>query len=196
MSLIEEALRRLQDPLIPAKPSPPPSKSGTAHEAPPAHSWPTTPSSATTPGGGASQPITRALIAVAAAIIALTVALFTGAALWWKRSMGSAQMRSAASTTPMPTRHASPPLQAPQSVETAGTAPSTSPPKRHASPAPSNDLVISGVVEGLGEPYAVINGAIVRAGEQVNDATLLRIADGVVVLRRADGTEMTLQVPR
>jgi len=61
---------------------------------------------------------------------------------------------------------------------------------------PTRRLVMSGIVEGLGKPYAVINGKIVTVGEQIEDATLLEIADGTVRLRRSDGQELALRVPR
>jgi len=56
--------------------------------------------------------------------------------------------------------------------------------------------VLSGVVEGLGEPYAVIDGMIVGVGEQVNGATLDGITNGTVTLRRSDGSVLTLSVRR
>ena len=58
------------------------------------------------------------------------------------------------------------------------------------------ELILSGVVEGLGEPYAVINGMIVGAGDRIANATLLEITSGVVKIRRDDGKELTLRVPR
>jgi len=56
--------------------------------------------------------------------------------------------------------------------------------------------VLSGVVEGLGEPYAVIDGMIVGLGEEVNGVTLAEITNGTVKLRRADGSVLTLSVRR
>ena len=51
-------------------------------------------------------------------------------------------------------------------------------------------------MEGLGEPYAVINGSIVAEGETIGEATLLTIAEGTVTLRLADGKETLLRVER
>lgn len=57
-------------------------------------------------------------------------------------------------------------------------------------------FVLSGVVEGFGKSYAVINGEIVRVGEQVGDATLVEIAQGSVRLQLSDGREIVLRMSR
>ena len=195
MSLIEEALRRLKEPLISTPETPPTSKKAAPQQsaqqdAAPAHSWSTaSPATAVPPP---PQPMTHALVAVAIAVLALTVVLIVGGTLWMKRTMGTAQPRTA---EPSPAISPSPTLP------TQGTQPlelTSQPPKTRAGTSPSNqnDLVLSGVVEGLGEPYAVINSMIVRVGEQINDATLISVMNGVVTLRRTDGTDVTLRVPQ
>ena len=55
---------------------------------------------------------------------------------------------------------------------------------------------LTGIVEGLGEPYAVINGSIVAEGETVGNATLLDIGEGTVKLRLANGKDAVLRVSR
>ncbi len=188
MSLIEEALRRLKDPLITTTPEPPPTKPGAQkiapQEAASIHPWSTTPSTPVVQQP--AQPVTHALVAVAVAVLALTLALIIGGALWMKRTMGTM-------TTPHPIdpieEASPPPVRAPDGSLT------TSP--RAAMPlSKQNELILSGVAEGLGESYAVINGTIVRVGEQVQDATLMSVTNGVVTLRRADGKDVTLRVVR
>jgi len=53
---------------------------------------------------------------------------------------------------------------------------------------------LTGIVEGSGEPLAMINGMVLGIGDRVEGATLLEIANGSVRLRRADGNETVLQV--
>ncbi len=64
------------------------------------------------------------------------------------------------------------------------------------SPKTETDLTLSGIVEGLGEPYAVINGMIVGIGDQVKNVTLVAIEHGKAKLRQADGSEIILHVTR
>lgn len=47
-------------------------------------------------------------------------------------------------------------------------------------------LRLSGIVGGPGEPLAIINGAIVRVGEQVAGATLLELGDDFARVRWRD----------
>jgi hypothetical protein len=61
---------------------------------------------------------------------------------------------------------------------------------------PQDQVVISGIVEGEGQSYAVINGAIVAVGERIGEFTLEEIANGAARLRRTDGSEVVLRVPR
>lgn len=57
-------------------------------------------------------------------------------------------------------------------------------------------FVISGVVEGSGPSFAVINGKVLTVGESINGATLLAIQNNTVRLRTAGGDEIALAVPR
>lgn len=61
-------------------------------------------------------------------------------------------------------------------------------------PAGGDPFVLNGVVEGAGEPYAMINGVIVAIGQRVKDFTLVSIGDGAATLRRDDGKETVLRV--
>ena len=167
MSLIEEALRKIKDPLLPQAPPGIP-----ASPPPPAHSWPTE-----APAHGLS-PATRhfnPLLAVAAAIAALTDALTPWGEFWMGRTIG----RSHAAAAPVSLAVASSTL----------TEPGSTPIPR---PAPE----LHGIVEGSGEPYAVINGTIVSVGDRIEDLTVRRVEDGAVTLRRDDGEEVVLRVKR
>ena len=164
MSLIEEALRKIKDPLLP---QPPPGIP--ASPPPPAHSW-----VAEAPAQGLSPTPRRLnpLLAVAAAIAALTAVLTFWGAFWMARAIGR-----------------SPAASVPASPAAASSAPEPAPTPR---PVPE----LHGVVEGVGEPYAVINGAIVGVGDRIEDLTVRRVEDGTVTLRRDDGEELVLRVKR
>ena len=62
--------------------------------------------------------------------------------------------------------------------------------------APKDRVTLTGIVQGVGQPYAVINGAIVSEGERVGTAVLIEITKNAVRLRRDDGTDLVLTVPR
>ena len=177
MSLIEEAMRRLQDPLISKTQSP----SSVQHPAPrqahkepvaPPHSWPVNPPAPFPSPASASPAMNR----VTFAVIAMAVC-FIGGGVWWMGRTGSA-----------------PSLQTKgmggSAVKPSATTPSALP------PVSQSRFILSGIVEGLGEPYAVINGMILTVGDQIADATLLEINKGMVRLRLGDGSETTLRVPR
>ncbi len=56
--------------------------------------------------------------------------------------------------------------------------------------------MLTGIVEGRGKPYAVINGMILGVGEQLGGMTVETIANGSVTLRQADGRQTLLRVQR
>jgi hypothetical protein len=168
MSLIEEALRRVQDPA-----APPPPAAAEAAKPQAAHSW------SVAPVAGARS--TDALRPVAAGILLAGVAAAIAAALWWSRTAPSA--------TGAPSAVAPAGAAAPSAVQPATSGPA-------AAAAPKEGLVLSGVVLGGGEPYAVINGVIVALGEQIEGATLERVEEGAAILRGRKGETMTLRVPR
>lgn len=205
MSIIEEALRRVQDPLLPpAKPSPAPTPDGPVEpeRRPAAHPWqPAAPSS---PAAPTLQPQTLPLTAVALAVLLLTTALIIGGAFWMGRAVTTAPRAGSAAvqasmTSPAPALIESQPPAEPEPGEAKPahperprSAPQTS---AHAS-AKTPGLVLNGVAEGLGDSYAVLNGLIVAVGERVGDATLEEIAQGSVTLRHDDGRRTILRVPR
>lgn len=212
MSIIEEALRRLQDPLLhPAqKPQaeapvvPPPVK---PVEPKPIHSWPTAVAPTPTP---TPLPYSPTLLAAAvAAIILSSLAVLAGGA-WWLGHLSRAPS-APASTIPAPTLAAMTAIPRPQQPAPTDEEPTDEAQRERPMnavslpPVPStihpianlsDELVISGLVVGGGESYAVINGAIVAVGDQIGDFTLVEITKGAARLRRTDGSEVALRVPR
>ena len=152
MSIIEEALRRAQDPLTPKAQQP--QAAGTEQQAPEsrpaAHSWPAAPSS---PAAPSTVSQTAPLTAVAVAVLMLTVALVVGGAFWMGRTLAT-QPRAQATPTP-----ATPALSQP-AAPAAGTPQPDRPRMAETKKEPRASLVLSGLVEGQGESYAVINGLI------------------------------------
>ena len=186
MSLIEEALRRIQDPLLTkhaAHASAPPELKT---EPPPAvHSWQTTPSPFPLPP--AATPSVNPLLAVSFSVLALTAVIVIGGAFW----IGHRVVMQ-----PTPVVISEPPDRPKPSERRAAPVVQPVAPTPETPAVSGNGLTLSGIVEGMGESYAVINGLIVGVGEQVDGATLLEIASGTVRLRRENGREIVLSVPR
>jgi hypothetical protein len=168
MSLIEEALRRLNDPLLKeTSPAPPPTRQRPGEERAAAHSWPTAsparPSSAVNP-----------LHLVVIAIAILTTALFIGGAFWLGRTlpgMSASVDKSPAAPAPQETI---PPPPTPQEPE----------------------VTLTGIVVGAGAPYAVLNGSIAAVGDRVGAFNVQEIVEGAVTLRKDDGEELVLRTKR
>ena len=192
MSIIEEALRRVQDPLLPpATPSPAPAPNRpAAPEHPPATPpWQGAP---TRPAIPTFQPQMAPLTAVALAVLLLTAALIIGGAFWMGRVLTATPTATPRDDTPPVQASVTPPTP---TLEAKPANPPLASSAHHAN-ASGTGLVLSGVVEGLGDPYAVINGMIVGVGERVGNVTLEQIAQGSVKLRHDDGRQTTLRVPR
>lgn len=181
MSLIEEALRRVKDPLMPttsAKPQPAPN-APSPRASPVVHSWSATGTPALPQSGGSpASPVTLVMLAVGG----FTLALLVGGAVWMWNLYGN---RLSVTITPTPSETAADSRQEPAAPRSAKV------PTENRS-----DFSLAGIVEGLGEPYAMINGSIVAEGETIGEATLLTIAEGTVTLRLADGKETILRVER
>ena len=205
MSLIEEALRRAQDPTVPkTDPTPTPQPASKETPAtPPPHSWPITTPAGATPAMQA-PPMARSLLAVSLVVLGISAALLVAGMrwLWGVRQSGRTTTGAHRAPTPAPSaavQRAPAPPAPPVAVVTPPSTdltPRVNPKESPAGGGKQDELVLNGVVEGLGEPYAMINGAIVGIGEQVGDATLLEIAHGAVKLRRSDGKDVVLRVPR
>jgi hypothetical protein len=155
---------------------------------------------------------------MALAIVGLTLALIVGGAFWMGRFLSEPSAPAAPATSavsPLPVAVAEPLIEAPsasparESRRLAERAPRsrasalalfprpTPPSPTDAAPAavpPAERLKLSGVIEGLGPPYAVMNGRIIGVGERVEEVTVVQIAEGAVTVRHADGTEATLRV--
>ena len=186
MSLIEDALRKVQDPITRLDPKPTTQPQNAAQpstiEPPAVHSW-TAPSSMQTPSKP-RHPL-NVLLLVAVAVFALTLVLVVWGSIWIGHLLGITSPVAMLSPQPHP-----------------ATAVTSSPMPTHPVAAPSVEaelsqthFLLSGVVEG-GEPYAVINGTVVGIGEQIEGATVAEVANGSVTLRRQDGSELQLRVPR
>ena len=195
MSLIEEALRRVQDPVLtqePAVSTIPPSATAApaAPSVAPAGVHSPTPRHDLGSSKPSAQPESFPLPVSVAAGAMLIVALMLAAGFWIRHAL---QERDPSRVAPRQ------PLGAPQPSAPRAAAPQRSQPK---TPKPlqkrssGEALVVSGIVEGLGQSYAVINDKIVGVGESVEGSTLLTIANGAVTLRRPDGSELTLRVGR
>ena len=189
MSLIEEALRRIKDPMISASgktASSPTVKPAESTASP--HSWPIgAPTHPTAPRTPAT------LMLTAGAVIGLALLLLLGGVSWLKGSLPKPSTTPAtAPAAPPPPAAATEPPAASEAVQ-AVVEPASS---ATAGVILKESFVLSGVVEGLGEPYAVINGMVVGVNEPIEGATVVRIAGGLVTVRRADGTETVLRVPR
>ncbi len=205
MSLIEEALRRSKDPR--SSNTATPSQQTAPAQPAPAHPWPATPPPQTQPtrAPSASKPV-NVLTAAMALIIALAAAWLIGGMVWLSRHspMPRAETPPPPSPAPRPTRAstsappapAATPLSARPAVPSSSRPASRPPSAPPSASSPRTDYVLSGVVEGVGKPYAVINGTILAVGETLGDATLVEIANGAARLRHADGTESDLQIPR
>ena len=203
MSLIEEALRRVQDPLRAFEQKTSPSSSAppatTPTQSPSVHSWPTT-SPIATPSPTPSTHPSNVVVFVALAVLFFTAVLIVGGAVWMTRTFGeksSAGMGSPPVSAPTSGAPSASPSMLDRREPTQGqrnqmlSTESPTPTNRH-----NNTFMLSGVVEGVGEPYAVINGTIVGVGDTISGATLLEIDKGSVTLRDPNGNTTVLRVPR
>ena len=174
MSLIEEALRRLKDPGIPGEPAP---QDESRRQEPAAHSWPTSRPRPHAP---------NALLGATAAILVLTAVFIAASTFWTVRTLHS---------PPSPTPPA--PISAVAELTPPAPAAAAAPEPAPEPSAPVKEpLTLTGIVEGEGKSYAVINGAVVGVGDQINGATLLNISSHIVRVREADGTETDLILPK
>ena len=136
------------------------------------------------------------LIAVALAVVALATVGVIAGAFWIGRTIARTESSAA-----LPKGQGAAVTHSPSPAPTPPTtpAPEANEPPLIAIPwvKPAQEtLVLSGVVEGEGGSFAVINGMIVGVGERVGEATLEEIVKGTVKLRDPDGKETILRVPR
>ena len=185
MSLIDDALRRVQDPLaakelpatLPQAPNPTPSPAPQKKDRP-AHSWPLTPSAKKPAEKPAEkQPRTRFLTLA-------VILLVAGAAFSWVAN------RVWLKPAPWP---ANPATQQRKPNIKAGQTPL---PELEEAVDPAKMYQLTGVVVGVGEPYAMISGRIIAKGDVIGQATVIEIAESVVTLQLPDKTQIVLKVPR
>ena len=185
MSLIDDALRRVQDPLaakelpatLPQAPQPTPHAPQKKER--PAHSWPLT-SAAKKPAEKPTekQPGTRFLTLA-------VILLVGGAAFSWVTN------RVWVKPTPWPKNSAK--QQQKPNIK-AGQTPF---PEPEEAVNPEKMYQLTGVVVGAGgEPYAMVSGRIVAKGDTIGQATVSEIAENAVTLQLPDKTKIVLKVPR
>ena len=188
MSLIEEALRRVQDPIagnkppasgqtVPKNQSPPtPAAEKTAETA---HSWKVD----AQPKDSANR-----------SLVLLTASLVTAASVLW--ILGFLFIKPAYKFKPAVIEA---PIESSKAAVASG--PEASPALKNTAAADAAENAVkqfklSGVVIGKGEHYAVIDGRIVSRGESIEGETVIEISESSTVLQRADGTQTVLRVPR
>jgi hypothetical protein len=162
MSLIEEALRRLNDPLL--KETAPPTPAGAPA---PAHPWQVSPQ---TPSGSRPRALTaNPLQLVALSIGVLTTTLLIGGAFWLGRILSGASTQAAAVSAAATAQETVPPPQEPEpkltGIVVGGGAPYA---------------VINGTIAGLGDQVGAF-----RLQEIVEGAVTLRRDDGTELVLRA-----------
>ena len=204
MSLIEQALRKLQEPLLPKAPEPtsvPSPQRPVAQyvpEAPPAHSWPVN-----APPRDAAAPNNGMLILLVSAVLICSVALLVGGAWWLGRAFTASAppsvvvFPSSAALQPPPAVSPAPSAPPRRIIEEPRQAEAPAPKPRRTSSSTTSPWLLSGIVQGQGLSYAVINGAIAAIGDDVGGYRLVEINEGAVRLRRLTGREeLVLKVPR
>lgn len=220
MSLIEEALRKIKQPtrannppvtekprtIIERKPaikntvSSPPKQKIVPQEAKQVHSWSPTPSTPRPTQTTPSPTSQNALIIVTVASLTLTVILVVGVSFWLGHTLGdraptspTTPLLTTTSTTPNPKSINSPPQinkLMPKALSPIQSSPIA------AQVAPQTELIMTGVVVGAGEPFAMINDKIVSVGEVVGGMTVIEIQAGSVLLENGSGETKYIRVPR
>jgi hypothetical protein len=75
-------------------------------------------------------------------------------------------------------------IETPPALQAVAAAPAEPPADLPPPPPPEPVFALNGVVEGVGEPFAIINGVVVHLGETIEDATLIAVDASVAKLRR------------
>ncbi len=172
MSLIEEALRRVKDPTLsktvapPAVATPP---SPAIAEQSPAHSW-SSADSAPAPSAAPQLIWSTDFSRRAWTIVLIAAGLFFG---YWVLNRRPS--------------HAQPLAKTPATTSTTTLSSSQAPALQ-----PQAAFILNGIVGGSGEPYAIINGTLVRIGQLINEWTVLAIGEGSVTLQGTTGEKRTL----
>ena len=220
MSLIEEALRRVQE-VTPPTPAARRVATATAIEEAPAVSQPAAPSPAAPirqPQGGTippalPSPITISGLGMTAVSVGLLVVV---SALTLRHPISASLGRRAIQARSAPASAAPEPAVAPAPAAAAPVQPSApdAAAPAHASVVKPNTVplsagdpvmavpgfeapqfILNGIVRGSGEPVAIINGRILRVGETIAGATLSDIMSEAARLRWPD-RELIIRITR
>ncbi|MBI4597975.1 MAG: hypothetical protein HY737_06215 [Candidatus Omnitrophica bacterium] len=187
MSLIEEALRKVQEPLLPKPASSSPSGKTTN-----VHSW-STGKTASQRAPATSRPAPLMLIIAVIIGVVASLGLVAGG-VWLSRNLPTASP-----TAPQPMPAVVEPSPAMPSAAPLPE-PSQEPPKDEASllppPTVPERLSLTGIAGSQGESYAMINGLILSVGERLGDYVVIEISQNSVRLQKNDGSETILRVPR
>ena len=208
MSLIEEALRQAQQSgspeAKPLKPAPQPAGPSVVPPTPPV-------------AAGSQHDVLSSFAATWAGVGVLVVGLVAGA-LWTYRLMmektqGELSLLTSHATQAQPAgmmktaalapgssgaSTATQPPQAPADSSKSTLAPAasqTTASHEASAKTPPPEFALNGLVEGVGEPFAIINGQIVRLGESISGATLLEVKHDSARLKRSD-EELVLRTSR
>jgi hypothetical protein len=119
---------------------------------------------------------------VVAGAIALAAVILTAGGQAWIRQLSARQPGASPTARARPSTPRAPTSQPSLAPALSG---------HHA-----NGLALTGLVEGGGTSYAVINGAVLQEGEQANGVTVVSIRNGSVTLRMPDGSERILRLPQ
>ena len=224
MSLIEEALRRVQETPAPApvvRMPPPPTTEEL--ESPAAVQTPAAQPVLTRPGRGSIPPAPPSPITIsglAAAGLSVGLLIIVSAVTLRHSSMRALRApRAAGSDSPATTRSAQAPAPAAPAAAVIETAPQPVAPPMSATPVErpiasgatkpvsagdpltavpgfeAPPFVLNGVVRGKGEPLAIINGRILKVGDGIEAATLAEIAQESARLRWPD-RELIIRINR
>jgi len=202
MSLIDQALQRVKEPGSPQPPQPAGKETKTAAPSPapaprtipepqPVHSW----QPAARPTSIAQvAPSNSTLLMVALVVLLMAIGLVVGGLIWFGRAI--AAQRSAAFLAP--------PVAAVQVQPQPTQTQTVTEPRPPPAPAATKRLlprgrqarkpILSGIVRGLGEPYAVVNATIVRVGDSIDEGTVVAIAEDSVTLQDEDGAEIVVRI--
>ena len=184
MSLIEEALRRVQDIRPPASRTSAPRQTPLPPPVQQEHPQALQPTLRHRPSDDAApvNPMLRGFAAKWIGLLAI-LGIVVGVSLWTYRFMETLRPVNVVLPTPPPA-----PIQLASESRLAPNTPT---------PPPQPVLKLTGVVEGVGEPFAIINEQIVRLGEDVDGAVLVAVEDNRARLRwKKSNEEVTLRTIR
>ncbi len=130
-------------------------------------------------------------VAAAGSVLLLVVGLWLG--LWWRLTTNepahAAKATGAAAGQSAPAASMRPP-SAPVSIPSPGS--EFWPNSRQKTPTPRPSFKLNGVVRGVGEPFVIVNGRIIRLGETIENAMFIGVREDAAVFRW-HGEELVVQ---